>query len=76
LKRISQLREDDKPPIDTLTLPRDGELRENRLYRYWLKLSDIALERAREEQRKIKRAIQPQIDRYRRIRRKRAKNAA
>lgn len=67
---------DERPLVYTLTLPPRDELRDNPRCHYWLKLADVALERARAEQAHIKEQVRPNIERYRVIRRKRTRYAA
>jgi hypothetical protein len=53
---------------DTLILPLRDELREDSRYDHWLKLADIALAAAREEQARIKEQIKPHVERYKQLR--------
>ena len=73
-----QRRERDRPVVDTLTLPVRIEppYPDNDRYAYWLRLADIALARAREEQARIKERIKPHVERYKQIKGKRRPNAA
>ena len=43
---------------------------------HWIKLADIALERARESQARIKEHIRPHVERYHEIRQKRQRTVA
>ncbi|MBV8051804.1 MAG: hypothetical protein JOZ80_11485 [Acidobacteriaceae bacterium] len=60
---------DERQIVDTLTLPRqqsvDGPA--DLMHARWLKLADIALANAREEQAKIKERIRPHVENYKRI---------
>ena len=55
-------------------MPLHDELGEDRRYEHWLKLADIALAAAREEQARIKEQIRPHVERYRRLRQQRSQN--
>ena len=61
----------ERPFADTLILPLRDELREDSRYDHWLKLADIALAAAREEQARIKEQIRPHVERYKQLRRQR-----
>jgi len=52
-----------------LTNPPPPEIEETPQERYWLLLAEIALrlDEARKEQKKIKRNIRPQVEKYKRI---------
>jgi hypothetical protein len=70
--------QNDKPVVETLILPirREPEYPEGR-YAYWVRLADIALARAREEQERIKEQIRPHVERYKKIKaRQRSSKAA
>lgn len=68
--------DEDRPPMYGLTLPVPGPVPAGSRYAYWLKLADIALKRAREEQARIKAQIKPHVERYKQIKGKRPRNAA
>jgi hypothetical protein len=68
--------DDDKPVVDTLTLPVASQQLDVVQHAYWLRLADIALARAREEQQRIKERIQPHVERFQRIERKRRRKIA
>jgi len=70
--------QNDKPVVETLILPirREPEYPEGR-YAYWVRLADIALARARQEQERIKEQIRPHVERYKKIKaRQRSSKAA
>jgi len=58
----------ERPFADTLILPLRDELREDSRYDHWLKLADVALAAAREEQARIKEQIRPHVERYKQLR--------
>jgi hypothetical protein len=58
----------ERPFADTLILPLRDELREDSRYDHWLRLADIALAAAREEQARIKEQIKPHVERYQQLR--------
>lgn len=60
---------DDKSFVDTLVLRdrRKSPRPVNDPHSRWLRLADIALARAREEQDRIKEQIRPHVERYKRI---------
>jgi hypothetical protein len=62
------MKHDHRPFADTLILPLRDELREDSRYDHWLKLADIALAAAREEQSRIKEQIRPHVERYKKLR--------
>jgi hypothetical protein len=62
---------DDMPIVDTLTLPPKAKHSMNNQQAYWLRLADVALARAREEQDRIKEQIRRHVERYNRITRHR-----
>ena len=68
--------DDDNPVVDTLILPVAPRQPGVVQHAYWLRLADIALARAREEQRRIKEHIQPQVERFKRIEGKRRRKIA
>ena len=59
-----------------LTLPPEGPVPAGSRYAYWLKLADVALKRAREEQARVKEKIKPHVERYRQIKGNRGRKAA
>lgn len=65
----------DKPVVETLVLPirREPEYPDGR-YAYWVRLADIALTHAREEQARIKEQIRPHVERYKKIRARQRKS--
>jgi len=66
--RPRDMTQGERPFADTLILPPRDELREDSRYDHWLKLADIALATAREEQARIKEQIRPHVERYRQLR--------
>ncbi len=62
--------QDDDQIVDSLILPPRNELQEDSRYEHWLKLADVALIRAREEQALIKEKIRPHVENYRRFSRR------
>ena len=64
--------QNDKPVVETLILPirREPDSPEGRCA-YWVRLADIALARAREEQKRIKEQIRPHVERYKNIKARR-----
>jgi hypothetical protein len=60
--------QDERPFADTLTLPLRDDLCEDSRHDHWLKLADIALAAAREEQARIKEQIRPHVERYKQLR--------
>jgi hypothetical protein len=70
--------QNDKPVVvETLVLPirREPEYPDGR-YAYWVRLADIALARAREEQARIKEQIRPHVERYKKIKARQRKSKA
>ena len=65
--RPRRMKQDERPFADTLILPLRDELREDSRYDHWLKLADIALATAREEQARIKQQIRPHVERYKQL---------
>ena len=72
------MRKRDNPVMDVLILPvrLEPPYPENDRYEYVLKLADIALAQAREEQERIKEQIRPHVERYKTIRGARASQAS
>lgn len=70
------MQREDEHVAYSLTMPPADPLREDGRYAYWLKLADMALVAAREEQERIKEKIKPQIDRYRKITQQRQRQKA
>jgi hypothetical protein len=68
--------EDEKQVTDTLTLPAVREEPINVRHAYWLKLADIALSRARMEQKRIKEKIKPHVEQFKRIQARRSRKTA
>jgi hypothetical protein len=71
-------KDDEMPVVDTLVLPIRPEppYPDNDRYAYWLKLADVALAAAREEQARIKEQIRPHVERYKKLRARHRRNVA